>query len=62
MVRATLRQRVETLAAEQNVEQITHDIVESAIAESREVMQQTMTRAGHKQGGIEKDGNDDKSG
>ncbi len=62
MVRAALRQRVETLVAERDGEEITPEIVECAIAQSREVMRQTMARAGHKHDDIEKSKNDDKSG
>jgi nucleotide-binding universal stress UspA family protein len=50
MVRQALRRRAEAHAAEAGIAEVTVEIVEGAVAESRQVMEGTMRAGGHKSG------------
>ncbi len=55
MVRGSLRRRTEAAAAEAGVHEVTPELVETAIEESRSVMQDAMRLGGHKMAGMEKE-------
>ena len=59
LVRESVRLRVEAAARERGVAEVTLEIAEAAIAESRAVMHQAMRAGGHRPAGGERSGNDD---